>query len=105
MIRKKCLNNMSGFQAQESFAAAEKETLNVVRRSLIDLADFEDALKNLGSALSEEVSISLESFFFIEPCSWYSNIPGGMFSLGYSIGSLSTNQRYSFKEAIYSVVK
>lgn len=60
MIRKKCLNNMSGFQPQESLAAAERETLTVVRRSLIDLADFEDALKNLWSALSEEGSISLE---------------------------------------------
>lgn len=32
----------------------------------MDLADFEDALKNLWSALSEEASIFLESFFFIE---------------------------------------
>lgn len=35
-----------------------RETLTVVRRSLMDSADFEDALKNLGSALSEEASIS-----------------------------------------------
>lgn len=86
-------------------SSRERETLTVVRRSLIDLADFEDALKNLWSALSEEGSISVESFFFIEPCSWYSNIPGGIFSLGYSVRSLSTNRRYSFTEAIYSVVK
>lgn len=59
----------------------ERETLTVVR-SLIDIADFEGALKNLGNALSEEGSISLESFFFIEPCFWYSNIPF-FFSLGY----------------------
>lgn len=32
----------------------------------MDLADFEDALKNLWSALSEEASIFLESFFFVK---------------------------------------
>lgn len=88
MIRKKCLNNTSGFQAQESLAAAERQALNVVKRSLIDLADFEDALKSLGSARGEEGSISSESFFFVEPCSWYSDIPGGVVSLGCSAGSL-----------------
>lgn len=86
MIRRKCLNNTSGFQAQEDLAAAEKETLTVVRRSLIDLADFERALKNVRSALSEEASMLLELFFFIEPCSCYSNIPGGMFSWGVARG-------------------
>lgn len=86
-------------------SSRERETLTVVRRSLIDLAGSEDALENLGSALSEEASLFLQSFFFIEPCSWCSNTPGGMFSSGCSVGSLSASRKHSFRATMYSVVK
>lgn len=52
----------------------------------MDLAGSEDVLENLGSALSEEASLSLQSFFLVEPCSWCSNTPGGMFSSGAAWG-------------------